>query len=107
MREEICGGLLAGLLAVGMVTATENIKDEDAFNQPMIAGFRIVRRFEKKFGSINCSELQKSRLGRAFNMTDPDDYQEFIKAGRYFKCPQVVGKAVRLIAEFIWALGGK
>ena len=104
MRGETCGALLAGLLAVGIVTASENIEDEEAFNQSMIAGFRLVRRFEKEFGSITCGELQKRRLGRPFNMADPDDYQEFIKAGGYVECPQLVGKAARLIAEFIWDL---
>jgi len=104
MRGETCGALLAGLLVVGMVTASENIEDEEAFNQSMIAGFRLVRRFEKEFGSINCGELQKRRLGRAFNMADPNDYQEFIKAGGYIECPKLVGKAARLIAEFLWDL---
>lgn len=104
MRGETCGVLLAGLLVVGMVTASEKMEDEEAFNQSMIAGFRLVRMFEKEFGSIICGELQKSRLGRPFNMADPDDYQEFIKAGGYVECPQLVGKAARLIAEFIWDL---
>jgi C_GCAxxG_C_C family probable redox protein len=104
MRGETCGALLAGLLAVGMVTASEKMEDEKAFNDSMIAAFRLVRRFEKEFGSITCGELQKRRLGRAFNMADPDDYQEFIEAGGYVECPKLVGKAARLIAEFIWDL---
>ena len=104
MKGETWGALLAGLLAVGMATASEKMEDEEAFNQSMIAGFRLVRRFEKEFGSITCGELQKTRLGRPFNMADPDDYQEFIKAGGYTECPKLVGKAARLIAEFIWDL---
>ncbi len=85
-----------------MVTASEKMEDQEAFNQSMAAGFRLMEKFDKEFGSSNCSELQKKRLGRSFNLADPNDYQEFIKAGGYIECSKLAGKATRLIAEFVW-----
>lgn len=101
-RGETCGILLAGLLVVGIVTASEKMEDQEAFRQSMTAGFRLMRMFEKEFGSINCSELQEKTLGRSFNLADLNEYEEFIKAGGYTECSKLVGKGARLIAEFVW-----
>lgn len=101
MRGETCGALLAGLLAVGLATASEQVEDEKAFFDSLAAGFRFCRRFEKEMGSSLCHDIQKARFGRWFDMANPEEYEEFIKAGGYIECPKVVGKASRLAAEFI------
>jgi C_GCAxxG_C_C family probable redox protein len=104
LRGENCGALLAGLLAIGVVTASEKMEDADTFNQSLVASFRFARKFEREFGSTNCREIQKTKLGRSFNMAAPNEYQEFIKAGGYTECSKVAGKAARMAAEFIWDL---
>ncbi|MBN2187375.1 MAG: C_GCAxxG_C_C family protein [Dehalococcoidia bacterium] len=100
MRGETCGALLSGILAVGIALGKEDIKDEDWMGA-LAAGYRLSRRFEKEIGSTSCKEIQKARLGRAFNIADVNDYEEFKKAGGYVECPKVVGKAARLAAQLI------
>lgn len=100
MRGETCGAMIAGLLALGIALGKEDIKDED-WMESLRAGYRLCRRFEKEIGSTSCREIQRARLGRAFNLADPKDYEEFAKAGGYVECPKVVGKAARLAAEMI------
>ena len=101
MRGETCGALLGGLLAVGIVTAKEDLKDSNALNTSLAAGFRLARKVEKEFGTTNCTKIQTERLGRFYSLADPEQYKAFIEAGGYVECPKVVGKIARMTAEFI------
>ena len=101
MRGETCGALLGGLIALGIVTASEDFGDEGAMTNSISLGFRLTRRIEKEFGSTKCTEIQKSKLGKSYSLADPNQYQEFIAAGGYVECPKVVGKVARITADFI------
>jgi C_GCAxxG_C_C family probable redox protein len=101
MRGETCGALIGGLLAVGIVTAKEDLKDSNALNNSLAAGFRLTRKVEKEFGTTNCTKIQTDRLGRFYSLADPEQYKAFIDAGGYRACPKVVAKIARMTAEFI------
>jgi len=101
MRGETCGAFLAGLLALGMATASGELKDVDALKQSLVAGFRLARNVEKEFGTTNCTKIQTDKLGRFYSLADPDQYKAFIEAGGYRECPKVVGRIARMTAEFI------
>jgi hypothetical protein len=101
LQGEICGALLGGLLAIGIVTASEDFDDMDALTDSLAAGFRLVRKVEREFGTTNCIKMQTEKLGRSFRINDPAEYKDFIQDKDYFKCPQVVGKIARMTAEFI------
>lgn len=106
MKGETCGALIGGIMILGLALGSDNIEDENWMDS-LIAGYRLFRRFEKEIGSTSCGEIQQARLGRAFNIADPEDYEEFKKAGGYVECPKVVGKAARLTAQMILELTGK
>jgi len=101
MRGETCGALLAGLMAVGIVTANEDLKDTDALTNSLASGFRLARKVEREFGTTNCTKIQTDKLGRFYSLADPEQYKAFIEAGGYRECPKVVGKIARMTAEFI------
>lgn len=101
MRGETCGAFIGGLLAVGIVTAKEDLKDTNALNSSLAAGFRLAKKVEKEFGTTNCTKIQTDRLGRFYSLADPEQYKAFIEAGGYVECPKVVGKIARMTAEFI------
>ncbi len=101
MRGETCGALLGGLMAVGMATASENMKDTDALRNSLAAGFRLARKVEKEFGTTNCTKIQTDKLGRFYNLADPEQYEAFIGAEGYTECSRVCGKIARMTAEFI------
>jgi len=101
MRGETCGALLGGLMAVGILTAKEDLKDVDALTTALGAGFRLARRVEKEFGTTNCTKIQTDRVGRFYSLADPDQYKAFISAGGYTECSKVVGRIARITAEFI------
>lgn len=100
MRGETCGALISGIMAVGLALASDDIADEN-WMEPLRAGYRLWRRFEKEIGSTSCGEIQKARLGRFYNLADVNDYEEFKRAGGYVECPKIVGKAARLAAQMI------
>lgn len=101
MRGETCGALIAGLLAVGIVTSSEDLNDVNALTNSLAAGFRLARKVEKQFGTTNCTRIQTERLGRFYSLADPEQYKAFIEAGGYVECPKVVGKIARMTAESI------
>jgi C_GCAxxG_C_C family probable redox protein len=101
MRGETCGAFLGGLLAVGIATASEDLKDVNALTNSLAAGFRLARNVEKEFGTTNCTKIQTDKLGRFYSLADPEQYKAFIEAGGYRECPKVVGKIARMTAEFI------
>ena len=101
MRGETCGALLGGLLALGIVTASEDFEDEEAQFAAMAAGYRLARKVEKEFGTIQCKTIQTERLGKFFSIADPKEYEAFVQAGGYVECPKVVGKIARMTGQFI------
>jgi C_GCAxxG_C_C family probable redox protein len=101
MRGETCGAFLAGLLAVGMATAGTDLEDADTLRNSLASGFRLARMVEKELGTTNCTDLQTAKLGRFYNLADPQQYEAFIKAGGYTECSKVVGRIARLTAKFI------
>ena len=101
MRGETCGALIGGLLAVGIVTASEDLKDVSALTNSLAEGFRLARRFENEFGTTNCTKIMTERLGRFYSLADPEQYKALIEAGGYVEALKVVGKTARLTAEFI------
>jgi len=101
MQGETCGALLGGLLAIGIVTASEDFEDTDALTNSLATGFRLVKKVQREFGTTNCVEIQTEQLGRSYRLTDPKEYEKFIRAKEYVKCPQIVGKIARMTAEFI------
>ena len=101
MRGETCGALLGGMLAVGIVTAEEDLKDSNALNNSLAAGFRLAKKVEKEFGTTNCTRIQTERLGRFYSLADPEQYKAFIEAGGYVECRKVVGIIARMTAESI------
>ncbi len=101
MRGETCGALLGGLLAVGIVTAEEDLKDSNALNNALAAAFKLARRVEKEFGTTSCTKIQTDRLGKYYSLADPEQYKAFIEAGGYVECPKVVGIIARMSAESI------
>lgn len=65
---------------------------------------QIVSKYEEKYGSCLCHEVQKKVFGRSFDLWDREQYRDFEAAGGHRdKCPEVVGTAARWVAELIVA----
>ena len=107
LRGETCGALLGGLLAVGMATASADLEDADALRNTMMTAYGLTDTFEKEFGTTSCTKIQTEKLGKFFFLGDPEQYEEFTKAGGYVECSKVAGKIARMAAECILDLRDK
>ena len=52
-------------------------------------------------------DLQTARLGAYYSMAKPEEYEAFVKAGGYNVCSELVGKASRLTASFLFEMADK
>jgi len=101
LMGDSCGALIAGIMALGVVYGRQNMDDFAGLQASMTPARRFYRSFKKEFGSCMCRDIQKSKLGRFYDLAT--EYEEFEKAGGYQECPKVVAKAARLAAELILA----
>lgn len=106
-KGEVCGALLGGIMALGVITASQNLSDQKALGKTLAIGYKLYNRFVKELGTDNCFKIQKMKLGKHYNLADPKEYEDFQKAGGYIECSKVVGKAARLAAEMILELREK
>ena len=101
---ETCGALSGGIMAIGLAYGRKKLEDtkiSPQYAKAMELAVNLYQRFEKELGSAKCRDIQKSLFGRSFDLKNPTEREEFIKAGGYEKCSEVVKKAARLAAEVI------
>ncbi|RLG03824.1 MAG: hypothetical protein DRN61_04145 [Thaumarchaeota archaeon] len=104
----VCGAFSGAVMAIGARFGRdfEDFFQHDPAGKRLIV-YRLVREYHKRFveelGSCICKEIQERKYGRSFDLTDPKEYEEFVKAGAHSPsgCPEVCGKAARIAAELI------
>ncbi len=109
-KGDACGAYVGGVMIIGYLFG-RTFQDLQGDHDEAVEKFRynceIARRLREKFidefGSINCRNVQCKVFGRSFDITDREkDYPEFIAQGAHTtKCPDVVGKACRMIAQVL------
>jgi len=100
-----CGALTGAAMAIGAFLGREY----DQFADPERIRFttfelvrRMVARFEEEYGSTLCRHIQEKIMGRSYRLYDEGEHKDFIEAGGHDdKCPVVVGKAARWLAEIL------
>ena len=100
---ETCGALIGAVMAMGLIAGRKKIEDVDDYQSCMKLGGEVLDTFRERVGNSLCAEIQKSLLGRSYNMRDDAERQMFHDAGGHTReaCPGVCGKAARLAAEII------
>jgi C_GCAxxG_C_C family probable redox protein len=102
-----CGSYTGAILVLGSLLGRER---DNFVNLDQTVGFQtleLVRKFREKYiqeyGSVVCRNIQTKVLGRPYYIVDPDEFKKFEDAGGRGDtgCPDVVGKAARLMAELI------
>lgn len=104
-----CGALVGGLAAISSYYGRERSQ----FGQKTAARKKnfsysqeLQKKFTGEFGGITCAQVQESVVGRSYNLWDPDDYQQFEKAGGHDdKCTNVSGQTARWTAEILLEKG--
>ena len=108
-----CGAVVGGTIVldyylgrpVELLSSTSESKEgQEALKSAMeVSGF-FCKKFQDKYGSIICPNVQKKLFGRSFNLQDPSDWKAFIDAGGHTdpsKCMSVVGNAASWALEVL------
>ncbi|MFC2002219.1 C-GCAxxG-C-C family protein [Chloroflexota bacterium] len=104
--REVCGALLGGVMAIGLVYGrTEFEAGKVALEQPdcvesMVRASKFGERFKEKFGCLRCGDVQAVIHGPDFKPHVRFTVKSFEE---HAKCGEVTGPAARLAAEIILA----
>ena len=102
-QGQTCGALVGAIMAICAVVGRERLEDLEQYQIAMGQALRVVDIFVENVGDTLCSEIQKARLGRAFQLRIPEEREAFEKAGGHERkgCPEVCGIAARAAAQVI------
>ena len=100
-----CGALIGGIMAISQRYGRERNKFDDVerirFRCYEISR-KLLERFESEYGGSRCADIQIQLMGRSFDLLNPADWEEFVKAGGHdTHCPSVVGNAVKWTIEVL------
>lgn len=98
-----CGALVGGAMVIGYLFGRKK-KDFSDMMKPMtsyILTKRLHDRFVERYGTCRCYDIQKSLMGRTFNLYDPSELKQATEYGMIDHCSKVVGTSARLATEII------
>lgn len=96
-----CGAVTGSLMAMGLVFGREHLDDWNTYRASLGPAGELVDRFRDIQGSTHCCDIVEKEFGKRYDLLDPDDHAEYVKAGATEKCTGVVQRAVRIAAEII------
>jgi len=103
--EGQCGAVAGAGMVLSQIYGRElnNIEDpEDQRFKAYRLGAEYVKRFTGEMGTLICGEIQKKKMGRSFNLLDPEQWEDFEKKeGHKRHCPDVVGVATRIVVQML------
>ncbi len=104
-NKSTCGALIGSIMLIGLffgrdIRSLENL-DRGIKCYRISKGF--VEAFENRFGDTQCLKIQKSLMGRAFNLWDEVEFALFEKSGGHKdKCPLVVAWSAKETIKFLY-----
>ena len=97
-----CGALSGGVEVIGRRYGREEFPNLGQREKCMTFAKKLHDRFIEEYGSILCKDIQTKKMGRSYDFWDPEEREEFNKAGGHTDvCPDVVGKAAKWTVEIL------
>lgn len=101
--QNCCGALIGGALVIGSKSGRkyENFDQDSPIECDRMVK-KLVNRFQKEYGAVNCADIQEKIMGRSFNFWDEKEWEAFEEAGGHTeKCPSVCKNAAIWTAEIL------
>jgi C_GCAxxG_C_C family probable redox protein len=98
-----CGSLTGCAMVIGLLfgRAREDHRDVMKPMQSYLLCKELHDDLVREYGSCRCHDIQQKIVGRTFNLLDPKEFEEAMKAGMLEHCARVVGRTARRAAELI------
>ena len=102
-RGKTCGALTGGLIMIGFLAGRDDLDMWEQYERGMGYANKLYQRFEKRFGTTTCVEIQKARFGKSFDLLNEDELKSFLDAGAHGEngCPEITQEGARLAAEIV------
>jgi len=110
----VCGSFIGGVMALGLLYGRNRVtmkhpdekvrfhRREEIESRLGMLIKKLRARFEEEYGSIICDDIETKLFGRSFDKWNPEERKEKDRMGGHDdKCPSVVGKGARWVAELI------
>lgn len=98
-----CGALVGASMVISWLYPRERSNFKDMF-APMKA-YELVKKlhdqFVEKYGTCRCYDVQKTLMGRTYNLWDPEELNLAFTSGMMDHCSKVVGNAAKLAVKLI------
>lgn len=100
-RGNICGALSGALMFLGLLAGRDDLEMQEQAIRGMGYMDDLFRKFEEKYGTALCRDIQKKLYDRSFDLTDEKERDELheIMVDAEEGCPDVCGEAARFAAE--------
>jgi C_GCAxxG_C_C family probable redox protein len=98
---ETCGALLGGIMALGLEFGSEDMSLFQRYADTMQISRELFIKFQDRYGTVKCAEIQEKLLGRRYNFYKEEDRESWYREGGLEKCPGVCAEAAGLAAEII------
>jgi C_GCAxxG_C_C family probable redox protein len=98
-----CGALSGGVMAISYIFGRdkEDFDDMKKLVKANLLSKNLHDKFIDKYGTCRCYDLQTSFFGRFFNLWDPAELKEAVKAGMLEQCSDVAGEVARMATDII------
>ncbi len=98
-----CGALVGASMVMGYLLGRDRKNFRDIM-RPM-KSYSLVKElhdnYVEKYGSCRCYDVQRSLIGRIYNLWDQNEMQEAFQAGMMEHCSKVVGNMAKLAVQII------
>ena len=100
-----CGALNGGVMALSCFWG----RPYDDFADPgkrrarsLNMSKKLVEKFQKEYDSADCHGIHRKIMGRAYDLSDTAEFEQFIKDGGHDdKCPSVCANSARWVIEIL------
>jgi C_GCAxxG_C_C family probable redox protein len=103
LHGNVCGVLTAGLMMIGYLEGRDDLQMFQQYQRAIDRGKILYRRFEDKFGTVQCSKIHKLKFGKSFNLLNQSERDELHRrmAETDDGCQTVARDGARMAAELI------
>ena len=103
LSGNVCGVLNAGLMMIGYLAGRDDLQMFEQYQRAMDLGKVLYRRFEEKFGTVQCPEIHKLKFGKPFNLLNQEERDELhrLMGETDDGCQAVARDGARMAAELM------